>query len=139
MGQHLTRWQAVLLLTRANNVSLENRPDPSFMDVSQNYPYYKEIAAAVDEGLFEGVESNRFDPNATLTRAQMAVVLQRLYGFPQASGHPFTDLTETWYRDAVTRLYNANITSGVTATQFGPNATVTREQFAVFLYRSMER
>ena len=28
MGDPLTRWQAVLLITRANNVSLENRPDP---------------------------------------------------------------------------------------------------------------
>ena len=85
MGQPLTRWQAVLLLVRANQLSLENRPNPGFTDVPKSFPYYKEIAAAVDEGIFQGIDDNRFDPNATLTRAQMAVVLQRIYQFPKAS------------------------------------------------------
>lgn len=139
MGQPLTRWQAVLLLNRANHVSLENRPDPGFTDVPKNYLYYNEIAAAVDEGLFGGVSETTFEPNATLTRSQMAVVLQRLYEFPEAKArHPFTDVKADWYADAVARLYASNITGGLTKTEFGPTETVTREQFAVFMTRSME-
>ena len=139
MGQPLTRWQAAVLISRANNLSITNRPDPGFSDVPQGYPYYKEIAAVVDEGLFNGVTENTFNPNATLTRSQMAVVLQRLYEFPNAAtGHPFTDVTENWYADAVSKLYAARITGGVSETKFGPGQTVTREQFAVFLARSMD-
>lgn len=141
IGQPLTRWQAVLLITRANNVSLDNRPDPGFTDVPEDHPQYKEIAAAVDEGLFKGVSDNSFEPDATLTRNQMAVILQRLYQFPSAATqHPFTDLTAEWYADEVARLYHAGITDGVdeTKTKFGPEMTVTREQFAVFMVRSME-
>jgi len=139
MGQPLKRWQAVLLLTRSNNVSLDSRENPNFTDVPTDYPYYKEIAAAVDEGLFGGVSQTQFDPEGTLTRAQMAVVLQRLYEFPEASGqHPFKDIKADWYADAVARLYSAGITGGVTLDEYGPDQTVTREQFAVFMQRSMD-
>jgi len=139
LGDGLTRWQAVLLLTRAQNVSLENRPDPGFVDVPKSASYYPAIAAAVDEGLFQGVDDQNFNPNATLTRQEMAVVLQRIYQFPEAKGaHPFTDLTADWSADEIARLYSAGITGGVTATQFGPTDTVTREQFAVFMVRSID-
>lgn len=140
MGQGLTRWQAVVLLTRANHVSLENRPDPGFTDVPKSHPYYKEIAAAVDVNLFNGVSDQEFKPDKTLTRAEMAVVLQRLYQFPSTNIKvPFTDVKENWYKDAVARLYASGITDGVTKTAFGPKTTVTREQFAVFMVRSMDK
>jgi hypothetical protein len=137
--QPLTRWQAVLLLTRANNVSLENRPDPGFADVPKTYKYYNAIAAAVDEGIFAGITATEFEPNSKLTRAQMATLLQRLYSFPETNaGNPFTDVkADAWYTDSIVRMYNAGITGGVTKTEFQPQTTVTREQFAVFLTRAV--
>lgn len=139
LGQDLTRWQAVLLLNRANNISTENRPDPGFKDVPKSYKYYDAIAAAVDEGIFQGTSKDTFRPNETLTRAQMAVVLQRIYNFPKASkDHPFTDVRDgIWYDDAIARLYTAEITAGVSKTKFGPERTITREQFAVFMGRAI--
>lgn len=140
LNQALTRWQAVLLITRANDVSLGNRQDPGFVDVPKDYPYYDAIAAAVEEGLFGGKSDTIFEPEATLTRREMAVVLQRLYQFPVAStSYPFTDIhADDWYADAVARLYQAGITGGITATQYGPKIEVTREQFAVFMTRSID-
>lgn len=139
LGQNLTRWQAVLMITRANKTSLENRPDPGFKDVPKTHTYYKEIAAAVDEGLFQGKSKTTFDPNATLTRAEMAVVLQRLYKFPAATKqHTFTDIKADWYADEVARLYASGITNGVTPTTYGPSSTVKREDFSIFMTRSMD-
>ncbi|MGD6894463.1 S-layer homology domain-containing protein [Bacillus infantis] len=139
LKQNLTRWQAVLLLVRANDISLSGRPDPGFKDVPANYKYYSEIAAAVDEGIFAGVTKTEFKPDAELTRAEMAVLLQRLYNFSEpAADHPFTDvILGEWYSDAISRIYAAGITGGVTETRFSPSSKVTREQFAVFLTRSM--
>ena len=135
----LSRWQAAVLLTRANNVSLGHHPNPGFTDVPKDHPYYDEIAAAVATGLFKGITETTFEPDSTLTRAQMAVLLPRLYKFPEpTSGHPFTDLKEEWYRNDVVKLYQAGITDGVTATEFNPGGLVTREQFSVFLVRSMD-
>ncbi|WP_408008443.1 S-layer homology domain-containing protein [Pseudalkalibacillus sp. A8] len=135
---NLTRWQAVLLLNRANNVSIGDRPDPGFTDVPRAYKYYDQIAAAVDEGLFNGKSETHFEPEATLKRSEMAAVLQRIYEFPAASSHPFTDVNSgAWYEDAIARLYNAGIAAGVSPTKFGPYEEITREQFAVFMARSM--
>ncbi len=136
---NLTRWQAVLLLNRANNVSVNDRPDPGFTDVPKDYKYYDQIAAAVDEGLFKGVSETRFEPEATLTRKEMAVVLQRIYGFPApSSNHPFTDVKSgAWYEEAIARLYDAGVAAGVSSTKFGPDEEITREQFAVFMARAM--
>ena len=140
MEQSIPRWQAAVLLTRANGVSLEGRPDPGFSDVSKDFAHYKEIAAAVDEGLFEGVSDTQFDLEGTLTRSQMATVLQRLFEFPPASmKHPFTDVpSHEWYADSVARLYASGITDGVSSTKFGSPDKVLREQFSVFLVRSMD-
>lgn len=138
-GQKITRLQAALLLTRTNNITLENRPDPSFLDVSKTHPYYKEIAAAVDEGYFQGLPGSKFDPNGTFTRGMMAEVLQRIYHFPPATGTlPFKDVPKNaYYADEVARLYAAGITTGISKTEFGPNNTITREDFAVFLVRTL--
>ncbi len=140
LEQGLTRAHAAILMNRAKNISTENRPDPGFTDVPKGHKYYEDIAAAVDEGIFVGVTESKFDPDATLTRAQMAVVLQRVYQFSKASkDHPFTDVKNgVWYDDAVTRLYDAGITAGVTKTKYGPDETITREQFAVFMGRSIQ-
>lgn len=140
LGRDLTRWQAVLILTRANNVSLDNRPNPGFEDVPTSHLYYKEIAAAVDEGLFEGKSANRFDPDATLTRAEMAKVLQRLFQFPAATkSHQFADVkADAWYADEVARLYSAGITTGKSNTTYGPSDKLKREDFAIFMTRSLD-
>jgi hypothetical protein len=140
LGDGLKRWQAVLLLTRAQNISLANRPDPGFVDVPTTYKYYQDIAAAVDVGLFKGVSKDKFRPNKILTRAEMAEVLQRIYQFPDTHfSHPFTDVkANAWYAEPIGKLYASGITGGVTATKFGPKEIVTREQFAAFMVRSMD-
>ena len=50
---------------------------------------------------------------------------------------PFTDVADTWYTDAVLWAYQSGVTTGTSATTFAPDALVTREQVAVFLYRYM--
>jgi hypothetical protein len=137
--EELTRWQAVLLLTRAEDIPLANRPDPGFEDVPKDYKYFSAIAAAVDEGMFKGVSPTEFKPKETLTRREMAKVLDNIYQFPQASSsHPFTDVKDGyWFSGPIARLYDAGISDGVTTTKFGPLNPVTREQFAVFLARSI--
>ncbi len=49
----------------------------------------------------------------------------------------FTDVASgAWYHDAVTFLAARGITSGTTATTFGPDATLTRGQFITMLLRA---
>ena len=48
----------------------------------------------------------------------------------------FYDITTSTYADSVDFLANQNITTGMTATTFGPNNNVTRAQFVTFLWRA---
>ena len=139
LGKGITRLETVLLINRAENVSKENRPDPGFTDVPKTHKYYGEIAAAVNEGIFMGNAEKQFEPDRILTRSEMAAVFQRLYKFPEATkSHPFTDVKDEWFAEAVARLYAAGITKGVSNTQFGPYAIISREEFAALLVRSMD-
>jgi hypothetical protein len=44
------------------------------------------------------------------------------------------DLTASWYQNAVLWAYQNQVTKGTSESTFAPNANVTREQIAVFLY-----
>ena len=56
-----------------------------------------------------------------------------------AAALPFTDVPQdAWYYPVVKEAYEKGITNGVTRTTFEPNATVTREQFLVMLYRAAD-
>lgn len=58
---------------------------------------------------------------------------------PVTTGLPFSDVkTSDWFFDSVRQAYAAKIVSGLTQTQFGPNATATRGQVVTMLHRMME-
>lgn|GEM_PF-758864 len=49
-----------------------------FTDVPDNHWARSSITKAVDKGVLVGVSEGKFDPNANITRAQMAVILDRI-------------------------------------------------------------
>ena len=56
-----------------------------------------------------------------------------------AASLPFKDVPQdAWYYPVVREAYEKGITTGVTRTTFEPNATVTREQFLVMLFRAAD-
>ena len=57
-----------------------------------------------------------------------------LYGEEEQTG--FTDVSENdWFYDAVSYVSEQGIMTGLTQTEFGPEETLSRSQFAVILYR----
>ncbi len=71
-------------ITRAEFVKLisglveETVGTASFPDVSKTHPYYREIINAANAGIVEGNPDGTFAPDATLTRAQIVTMLDRL-------------------------------------------------------------
>ena len=56
---------------------------------------------------------------------------------PVRQGNSFTDVANTaYYKDAVLWAVEKGITSGTTATTFGPDASCTRAQMVTFLWRA---
>ncbi len=111
-------------------------PVPRFVDLPEDAWYTVYANRAADLGLMNGVGNNRFDPMGTTNRAMFVQILYAMEGKPTVGiGNPFTDVPDSqWYADAVQWAYEESVTEGTSATTFSPNANVTREQIAVFLY-----
>ena len=111
----------------------------SFTDLHADNPYYDGISYCYNKKYFSGTSKTAFSPSGTMTRAMFASVLYRMAGSPKVNGNAgFSDLTQNWYKNAVTWAVQSGITSGTGKTTFSPNAPITREQAAVFLYKFAE-
>lgn len=89
-------------------------------------------------GFMGDTGSGDFSQTGKMTRSMFVTVLYRMAGSPKIDAEsPFTDLdpSQSWYHNAVIWAYENGIVTGTSATTFAPNAEVTREQIATFLYR----
>lgn len=109
-------------------------PECTFTDIDH---WAKEsILAVYNAGLMNGVSDTSFAPDEKVSRAMVVQVLYRMAGTPAVTGtNSFTDLTDEWYKDAIQWAVDNGITNGRSDTSFAPNADVTREELATFIYR----
>lgn len=127
---------ACVLLVSATvslNASAANVSDMT--DIPSGSWYESAVQYCLNNNYMNGESETKFNPNGTVSRAQMVQVLYNLEGQPgYTSGHtPFEDITPgSWYYNAVRWSEENGIASGTSATTFKPNAPVTREQVATF-------
>jgi exopolysaccharide biosynthesis protein len=133
----LKRIDAVLLLARSLKLDTTQVKDVNFIDVPKTYRFYNEVAAVVNAGIIKGKDGGtRFDPNAPITRAEMAVILQRGFKLTGEAEVPFTDVPQSSFAyNAIVALVANDVTKGYADGTFKPNDTVTRMTYALFLYR----
>ena len=126
-----------------------------FVDVRESYWFYDEVMFVFERGLMLGTESDRFSPNAPMTRGMIVTILYRLAGEPNSeSGIRNSELTgdnntpnsslltpnfsdivaDAYYYDAVLWAAENGIVSGYGDGRFGPNDNITREQAAAIIY-----
>lgn len=137
-GQYITRAHVAKILANYLELEVNNVKDPGFTDVNKKNPYYAEIAAVVEAGIFKGYDDKKFKPNKFITRAQIAQVLVEAFDLKLENYNnlPFTDISmQKPYANHVQTLYNNKITKGITTTTFGPSKFVTRGQFVAFIDR----
>ena len=107
------------------------------MPASDNWAH-PGIDWAVYNKITNGTSATTFGPSQGCTRAQVVTFLWRAAGCPEpeALATPFEDLKPgAFYENAVAWAVENKITSGLTETQFGPDATCTRGQIVTFLWR----
>ncbi len=111
--------------------------DTGFSDVDAGAWYAEAVIYCREHNLMDGTGNNRFAPESSLTRAQLATVLYRIEGTPAVTGtDAFTDTADgAWYNDAVLWASQQNLISGYGGGLFGPNDPVSREQMAAIFWR----
>lgn len=111
--------------------------DTGFSDVDANAWYAEAVIYCREHELMGGIGDNRFAPESSLTRAQLATVLYRIEGEPAVAGtDAFSDTAGgAWYSDAVLWASQEEVMGGYGGGRFGPNDPVTREQMTAILWR----
>lgn len=109
-----------------------------FTDIYSN-KYMNEIITVSNNGYLSGKGSGKFDPNGTLTRAEMAVVISKVFDlqFVDTTVN-FSDVPSShWAYPYVQKLVQNKVTSGTGNGKFSPNMKTTRSQFTAFSDRGM--
>ena len=97
------------------------------------------VDTLVSLGVIEGFEDGSFQPNGTVTRAQMAKMIYVLRtGNSDASAYnddksSFTDIGSHWARGYIKYCQSLGIIAGKSNTIFAPNASVTAQEAAKML------
>ena len=115
----------------------KNCPIAPFGDAFANAWYHNGVHYCIDNGLMGGYGNGMFGPNDKISRAQIVTILWRIAGSPTVNySMNFTDILEgSWYGEAVRWATSVGVASGYGEGKFGPDDSITREQFAAMLYR----
>lgn len=108
-----------------------------FPDVREDAWYAGAVRFVQERGLMNGTGSGGFAPNNALSRAQLAQILYNKEGRPGVNYLlPFPDVADgAWYTEAIRWVASQGIVGGYESGAFAPNASLTREQLAVVLWR----
>ena len=116
------------------------RHENPFLDVNETHFFYTPVLWAVENGITSGMTPDTFGPFAFCNRAQVVTFLWRAAGSPEpeTAENPFTDVpANSWFTKPVIWAVENGITTGVSPTEFGPNAPCNRAQVVTFLWRLM--
>lgn len=130
-------------LWRLYHPDAEPTAEMPFGDVAESSFAYDDIRLLVELELTTGTSPTTYSPGDAVTREQMAAFIGRLWRalHPEhdpdvVPGHSFIDVhDESFADDDISLIAWLGITTGTSATTYGPTDFVTREQMAAFLAR----
>lgn len=140
-NKSLTRGEAAIIFSRILKDAGVKAPEQGagFPDVpASNAELAEAVAIVKAAGVMGGDEKGNFNPNATITREQMAKVVVEAFKLTKPANHTtkVTDLDKAgaWAREYIQTLEANGVTKN---TEFMPKQSVTRGQFASFVVRAM--
>ncbi len=133
VSKNILRADAAIWLAKELKLNTNSAPSSGFLDVPDRA--VTSVNALKAAGIIGGKSNTRFGAGDSLTRGEVAIILQRAYELSSTSNISiFTDVSPR-YKDAVNALVENKITDGLTSTKFGVTSNITRGQLAVFMYR----
>ncbi|MBT2641708.1 S-layer homology domain-containing protein [Bacillus sp. ISL-41] len=137
----LTRIQVAIMIDRAMDFPVKERPDPRLQDIKAGSKYYSIITTLLDEGVFYDIvrPEGYFYPNAPVTRDEMASILVRTFDLTGTTAIDYSDVEQDqWAYRYIQKLVANGVTAGTTENTFSPEQPLNRVQFAAFLARTLD-
>ena len=146
-GAKMTRAQLVTITCRLSGDDCKGLgAGLAFKDTPKTDWYADYVGWALREGIVTGYPDGTFRPNAPVTRAELAVVLARFFGYreiyladaPLVSS--FTDAGKIgdWAKPSVEKIRLCGIISGDPTGRFNPGDSATRAEIATMITRYLD-
>lgn len=115
--------------------------EPSFADPIPVWAQ-QAVGLAVSAGIVNGYEDGTFRPAASISRAELAVMIARAAGFAQAEAAAASFADEeaipVWAQAAASAIRQAGIVEGRGGNLFAPNDTATRAEAVTVVMKLLE-
>lgn len=119
------------------------KANSNFKDVPKSAALYGGVSSAYKAGIIKGFSNGTFQPQTTVNRQDMAVMLDRAL---QVKGEytgtkklTFSDSSKigAYAKKSVERLYNYNVMGAVIGTEFRPTSIGNRAETARYIYNTL--
>ncbi|MFC4410014.1 NlpC/P60 family protein [Chungangia koreensis] len=142
-NESVTRGQAAAMINRTLN--LKATKAVKFSDVASNHSFANDIAAMNEAGILKGYTNGRFGMYDTLTKSQLAVILDRAFKTSEASDElvhtasiKYYDVAASyWAFEPIVALKAIDQTSLFQTSNFQVDAETSRAEFSAALYSAM--
>ena len=113
--------------------------DNEFSDVSDGQWHNKAISTMAKLGIVKGRRADRFDPDASITRAEFAAICARFSTKPVENSDSFSDISGHWAENEIERAAAFGWISGYPDGTFRPDARITRAEAMTMINRVLCR
>ena len=120
---------------RDGNLTAEN----TFTDVTDGQWHNKAISTMAKLGIVKGRRADRFDPDASITRAEFAAICARFNTKPVENSGSFSDISGHWAENEIERAAAFGWISGYPDGTFRPDARITRAEAMTMINRVLCR
>ena len=113
--------------------------DNEFSDVSDGQWHNKAVSTMAKLGIVKGRRADRFDPDASITRAEFAAICARFSTKPVENSGSFSDISGHWAENEIERAAAFGWISGYPDGTFRPDARITRAEAMTMINRVLCR
>ncbi len=113
--------------------------DNGFSDVSDGQWHNKAVSTMAKLGIVKGRRADRFDPDASITRAEFAAICARFNTKPVENSGSFSDISGHWAENEIERAAAFGWISGYPDGTFRPDARITRAEAMTMINRVLCR
>ena len=125
-----------LLTTEARDLYSKTTCD--FTDIKDGQWYTRAIATLANAGIVDGYPDGTFNPNAPITRAEMATIIAR-FAKLDVNTKTFNDINGHWAQKYIELAAGNNWINGYEDGSFRPNKNITRAETFAMINRVLER
>lgn len=114
--------------------------DVKFSDLADSLWAEEAILALNEKGILSGVGNKLFKPGEYLTREQAVKIVCAMNNYPTTENAvKFADVDSgAWYAPFIAQGIENSIINGISENEFGVGKNISRQDFVVLIYRSLE-